>query len=76
MTGVLTMSFMISTTLDSTGMASSARTAARALAWIHDRRAAGACRFCIVHRDQHEIDEAQLAEMARHEAAEPVWLEC
>jgi len=70
------MTFMISTTVETTGMASSARTAVRALAWIHDRRAAGACRFCIVDRDQHEIDEAQLAQMARDEAAEPVWLDC
>jgi hypothetical protein len=70
------MTFMISTTLESTGMASSARTAARAMAWIHDRRVAGACRFCIVDSDHHEISESELAHLAWDEAAEPVWLEC
>jgi hypothetical protein len=70
------MPFMISTTIESTGMASSARTAARAMEWIRDRRAAGARKFCIVDQHQNQICEIELAYLARGETAEPVWLEC
>ena len=70
------MTFMISTNIDATGFVSSARTAALALAWIRDRRADGACQFCIVDAHQRQICEKELASLAQGENDDPVWLDC
>jgi len=70
------MSYMISTSFKSAGVARSARTAIGAMQWILARRADGASAFRIVDDRQRRISETELAARARAEAAEPVWLDC
>ena len=61
------MSYMVSATRGRTAMVSSTCSAAEALEWIRKRRAVGADHFHIVDNREHQLNESELAVLAKDE---------
>jgi len=61
------MTYLVTATRGSTAMSSAGGSAVNAIEWIRRRRAVGADHFVILFRGQREIQEADLADLAKLE---------